>query len=51
LAEEKKVGGSTSLAEHGSMVNTSVEVVRSVINGQDPKGKSMVGENAEIRMV
>lgn len=49
--EEKKVGGSTSLVERRSTVNTSVEVVRSAINGQDTKWRSTVSENVEIGMV
>ena len=49
--EEKKVGNSTSSAKRESTVNTSAEVVRSAINGQDPKWRSTVGENAEIGMV
>ena len=44
----EKVGSSTSLAEHGLAVNTSAEIVHSVINGQDPKWRLMVSTSADV---
>ena len=49
--EERKDGGSASLVERESTVNTSAEVVPIGINDQDPKWRLTVSKNAEIRMV
>ena len=51
LMERRKVGSSASLAERGLTVSTSAEAVHIAINGQDPKWRSTVDKNVEIRTV